>query len=202
MVSSAGSYVIARESNVVRVDFNRKPDPPGSFQLAKNLNLVGATQVLLHCSKTGISQTIGSRSPCFAASTIFLAMASRTAVGCGVQPGRAQALSKADPSSRVASGSNEPVMGENRSMDGTSTLHKSLRRLTHPNPEERAVLLRVRRHTVNGRLPDRLPATWTRFVRVQGHRHVSFHAHIRGTGTSGFRRAEYQREGRATLCRH
>jgi hypothetical protein len=28
MVSSVGRYVIARESNIVRVDFNRKPDPP------------------------------------------------------------------------------------------------------------------------------------------------------------------------------
>jgi hypothetical protein len=76
----------------------------------------------------------GSRSPCFAASTIFLAIASRTAVGCGVRPSRAQALAKADPSIRVASGSNEPEMGENRSMDGTNTLHNLCEGAAYPNP--------------------------------------------------------------------
>ena len=28
MVSSVGRYVVARESNIVRVDFNREPNPP------------------------------------------------------------------------------------------------------------------------------------------------------------------------------
>ena len=31
MLSTVDCYVIARESNVVRVDFNREPDPPAPY---------------------------------------------------------------------------------------------------------------------------------------------------------------------------
>ncbi len=31
MLSSVDRYVIARENNVVRVDFSREPDPPGPY---------------------------------------------------------------------------------------------------------------------------------------------------------------------------
>lgn len=43
MMSTVDCYVIARESNVVRVDFNREPDPPAPhFPGARGLRLSNA----------------------------------------------------------------------------------------------------------------------------------------------------------------
>ena len=64
-----------------------------------------AALLLLSAASPASRRRTGSRSPAFA-SMMLLAMASRTAVGWGVWPSRAHAMSKACPSVRVASGSN------------------------------------------------------------------------------------------------
>jgi hypothetical protein len=56
---------------------------------------------------------------------IFLAMASRINVGCGERPNKEQAMSKALPSNRVASGSNTFGIWANRSMDDMGALGQS-----------------------------------------------------------------------------
>jgi hypothetical protein len=94
---------------------------PSAFNSSEEPKLVPATGVLPHSRQACIPQTVRIA---FTLLGSFDDMtASRTAVGCGVRPRRAQALSNADPSSRVVSGSKAPVIGKNRSIDGMSTLH-------------------------------------------------------------------------------